>query len=527
MWKQIKLLTSIQTCNIYGRNESRYSRDDRKRSSNEVSFAAQMLNFIMFGGVSALVAGSFILSGIADSIPVLAFFIASIVILVFTIMQSGDTLYQLGTFEMLLSLPVSQGAVVASRFLYMYVTNFIWGAVIMTPAMIVYCVAKMPGVLFYLDCMIGIIIMPFIPMVIGSLAGALAKSKTARMRHGKVASAVMNILFVIPAVVLWMVFNRMMGQGNGGAVRHVAELIDIWSGRLYPFALWFGKSTDGGDPLYMLLTVAVSAAAFYVMIQVLQKNYLQICMAVNGNSARKNYKMEKLDQSSVMKSLVTREWRHYISSSAYISGTLMLYVMTVVLAVALLLLGTKTVENFTGLYAIDVVFPFVVAFFMSTTPLTMATFSMEGRQWWILQSLPLKSRDIINSKLIISVLVIAPFYMAVMVIGGIAIRPGMADGAAGILVSSAYILFNTVLALVVNIRYPKMDWEDENKAMRNNTSTMILMLLNTVIVLVPAVATGLFRHYAALIMTVTAVVILVITGIMRSGVLKKSLINIR
>ena len=50
-------------------------------------------------------------------------------------MQAGDTLYQLGTFELMLTMPVRQEAVITSRFLYMYVTNFIWGAVIMVPAM--------------------------------------------------------------------------------------------------------------------------------------------------------------------------------------------------------------------------------------------------------------------------------------------------------------------------------------------------------------------------------------------------------
>lgn len=527
MWKQLRLLTTLQTCNIYGHNESRYSRDDFKRKGNEASFFAQVVNFIFIGLASVFIAAIFAISGIASSIPVLAYFLASVVILVFTIMQAGDTLYQLGTFEMLLTLPVSQGAVVASRFLYMYVTNFIWGAVIMAPAMVVYAIAEGPGIFFYIDCVLGIAVMPFIPMVIGSLAGAAVRSKTSRMRHGKVVSAVINILFVIPAIIIWLVFNRLVGQGNDGAMRHVSQLIDLWSGRLYPFAQWFGRSTAEGAPLYILPAVVVSAAAFYIMARILERNYLKICMAVNGNSAVKNYKMGALEQSSLMKCLITREWRHYISSSVYISGTMMLYIFTLVLAIALVILGPKTVEDFTGLYAIDVVFPFVVAFFMSTTPLTIASFSMEGRHWWILSSLPIRDRDIINSKIVISMLVIAPFYVLTMAIGFIAIGPGPAAGAAGVGVSAAYILFNTIIALDMNIRYPKMDWEEENKAMRNNTSATVILILNMVITLIPAVITVVLRQHAAAVMTVTAAVVLAAALFARSRVLKKSLISIR
>lgn len=527
MWKQIRLLTSIQTCNIYGRNESRYSRDHLKRSSNEASFLAQVMNFVFIGIASALIAAAFSFSGIVESIPVLAYFLASVVIMVFTIMQAGDTLYQLGTFELMLTMPVRQEAVITSRFLYMYVTNFIWGAVIMVPAMIVCAFTLKPGVIFYMDCIIGIIVMPFIPMVIGSLVGALVKSKTARMRHGKVISAIMTILFVIPAMILWMAFNRMVGQGSNGSIRQVAQLIDIWSGRLYPFAQWFGRAVSDGNPLYLLPAIAVSIGLFYVMAQILKRNYLKICMAVNSKTVSKNYKLGTLDQSSVLKSLVAREWRHYVSSSVYISGTLMLYVLTMVLALALLFLGPKTVEEFTGIYAVDGAFPFLVGFFMSATPLTIATFSMEGRQWWVLQSLPVRNRDIINSKLIISLMVSAPFYAATMVIGCLAIRPGLIGGIAWIILTAAYILFNTVLALKLNMKYPKLDWEDENKAMRNNTSTMVIMLLSLLTILFPAVITMIFKAYADVIMLALAVILLSAAAVLHGSVIKKSLMCIR
>ena len=491
-----------------------------------MTLGGQILNFVFIGLASALIGTSMSISGLTSVVPLIVFVAGSIVILIFTVLQTGDALFQLGSFELLLTMPVEKVAIIISRFIYMYVSNFFWGAVIALPAMIAVEIIDYGGIVGLICMLIGIIALPMIPMTIGVLIGSFITAHTAKMKHGKSVSALISIAVAVPAMLLWIGFNYVLGQGDAKVLEHITEAVDIWVTRVYPPAIWFGKACQYGDFLNIVLLLGVSAVIFAIMVYAVQKNYVGICSAVNSNSAKKDYKMESLEQTSILNTLIIREWKHYVSSSAYINNTLFFYIIMVIMAAAMLLLGPEKVGEITGFYNLQTIFPLVVAFWMALAPMTAYSISIEGKQWWILQTLPVDSCDIYKSKLLINVIVASPFYLATMIMGYIAVRPGFLFGLAGILVSLSLFAFNIIFGLNLNIKNANIDWDEEKQVMKGNPAILWIMLTNLLTWAVPLVLTLIFSSHASVIMLATSVILLTIAGIILKKIYQKPLIKI-
>ena len=121
-------------------------------------------------------------------------------------------------------------------------------------------------------------------------------------------------------------------------------------------------------------------------------------------------------------------------------------------------------------------------------PTTACTVSMEGKQWWIAQTLPVKSRDIWNAKVLWNITLALPFYLVSVVLGILAAKPGFVEGIWIVLVPLFYILFTSVMGITVNLAMPIFDWENETRVVKQSASVMVTMLVGMVSVLPPFVA---------------------------------------
>lgn len=192
-----------------------------------------------------------------------------------------------------------------------------------------------------------------------------------------------------------------------------------------------------------------------------------------------------------MKALVKREMKRYFASSIYVSNTLIGYVMMVAAAAALLVLGAESLEDMIGIEGlIEKGAPFVFAGLAGLGSTTANSISLEGKQWWILKSLPLKGRDILNGKLLVNLTIAAPFYLLTVILACIAIRQVASPSAYlwMILLPLLYILWMAVVGLSFNLRMPVMDWENEVTVVKQSAAAMLTVLVGFLSIGLPLLA---------------------------------------
>ena len=189
MLKQIRFLSRIQLCNLLGLNEIRHTKDKSRR----MRYLGLALAWLVVGGMMCayIVMLSFGLTemGMGEIVPVYLSAVCSLAILIFTFFKAGSVIFPVHSYEILVSLPVSQTAIVISRFLTMYVSNLLLCLLIMIPGMAVYALKLHPSLGFYLYGIPGMILLPLLPLTLATAAGAGITAVTSRMKHKSLAAS--------------------------------------------------------------------------------------------------------------------------------------------------------------------------------------------------------------------------------------------------------------------------------------------------------------------------------------------------
>ena len=106
---------------------------------------------------------------------------------------------------------------------------------------------------------------------------------------------------------------------------------------------------------------------------------------------------------------------------------------------------------------------------------------MEGRNWWLMQTLPVKEKDILFSKVAANLVVVAPLYLVSEIILILALKPGFINTLYLLIVPALYALFGAVAGVLINRKLPVFDWENETRVVKQSASTFLSMLLGMIV----------------------------------------------
>ena len=195
MGKQIYNLTKLQLKNIYGINVFRFTKN-QKEKRQKMAMGMVIAFLIVFaacymGGM----AYGYIYLGLSKLLPAYLIMLSSIIILFFSIFKAGSVIFQKNAYDILASLPITQSAIVISRFIRMYVENMLLTFIVMLPPMVVYGVMIKPEFSFYIIGLIVTLFIPLLPITISVFIGAVITAIASRMKRKSLVSAILSIVF--------------------------------------------------------------------------------------------------------------------------------------------------------------------------------------------------------------------------------------------------------------------------------------------------------------------------------------------
>ena len=115
----------------------------------------------------------------------------------------------------------------------------------------------------------------------------------------------------------------------------------------------------------------------------------------------------------------------------------------------------------------------LVTFTAAMTSITCSMISLKGKNISILKSLPVKTKTILMSKVYTALLITVP----VLILGDIALfikfRTNILEAFLLVLLSILMPLANDILGTIINLKYPKLDWDNPAEAIKQSTSSFI------------------------------------------------------
>lgn len=513
MSKQIIRLCRLQLANLFGINEIRYTRDKKKRMRYIGLACVWMLLIVMIAGYAGALSYGMVRMGMTEIIPMYLYTISSILILVFSFFKAGSTLFAMKGYEMMISLPVSRASIIVSRFLCMYLTNFMMELLIMLPGVFVYTYYVRPSAAFYGIFLLGSLFLPLLPLTISSVLGAIITAISSRSRHKSLAETVLMMGLVVLVIGGSFLLSEHESQFTEEMMRNMAQLISEQMGKIYPPAVWFAHALDGNGESLLLL-IAVPTVIFTLFVAVLQRYFQSICSAIHAVNAKNNYQMTSLQRSSHRKALWKKELKRYFSSSIYVTNTLVGYVMAVVFSAVLCFMGVEKLEAVIGISNISAVLfrclPFGLTCVLTMTSITAVSISMEGNTFWQIQTLPVTAKEVYDSKILLNLSVAAPFYLICMVLLNVSLNLTWAQRFFLIVIPVCYLVFSSVVGISINLKMPIFQWENELRAVKQSASMLTAMLVGILGSLLPLLGVAAAGEKWAGWIDVLAVVILVL-----------------
>lgn len=530
MLKQTLHLSRVQLQNLFGINEMRYTKDKKKKATFALLAVTYLLVIFMVAGYIGSMTYAFHYLKLGEIIPMYLYTIISLVMLVLSFFKAGSVLFSMKSYDIMVSLPVNKSAILISRFVTMYVTNLLFSLVVMLPGLAVHIYFAEPGLSFYLISIPVVLFAPLLPLTISSILGALIKGISSRMKHRNLV----EILLTVSLVIIVMIGGISMGEQTETmdieAIKEILSIITVELGKVFPPALWYHNALSG-NLLQLLLLLLLPALIFFAFVWILSKKFQEICTGLNATYAKNDYKLENLEANHVLISLFKKEMKLYFSSSLYVTNTIVGYILALLLAGFIGIMGVNALAEFLEASAyvplLRQLLPFILTMPLCMTGASSCAISMEGKTFWQLQVLPIRAKDVYNGKLLWNLALAAPFYIVsviLLILGG---KPDVITALHYILVPLIYLLFSIVLGLASNLRFPVLNWDNEARVVKQSAAVLVSMLVGIVAVLAPAVlAVGLqLTSYTGYFLAVEGVVLLV-TMLLYVSVTKKELITI-
>lgn len=524
LWKLLK----IRFISQLRLNTFKLEKDVRKKNNRIMVTAAVGLVVLAGAFYCGAVAYGLEKLNVGHLIPVYSFILCTVLSLFFTMFKANGELFAYKDYEMLMALPIKTSVVIASRFMYLYIWNTFLSAIIMISMGGVYSVYEKPGVLFYVLWVISILFVSLIPTTVATLIGAVITAIASKSRHSNIISTSLTIILVIGIFASSMFAGGLEGDFNLEQLEKIYETVLDKVYGIYPLARLYNDAVAVQNVGKFVLFIGISVAWYSLFVVVLSLKYKQINTGITTFKGHTDYQVGTLKSSNTLGALYQKELKRFLSSTVYATNTGMGLIFAVVISIALVVTGTGRLADLTGLEVISTALPkmaaFILATFVSMSCTSCVSLSLEGKNIWLIRTLPVSKEDVFNSKILVNLTFTVPVSVVCGVLFAIGTKANMFEAFMIVLLPVVYAVFTAVWGIFINTKFVNYDWESETQVVKQSVSAIIGMIGGLFIALLPGMLTIFLTGIAFIAYEVAVMVILfVFTGCLYKMLMKKKI----
>jgi ABC-2 type transport system permease protein len=462
----------------------------------------------------------------------LALTLSAFVIFFFGIFYVMNTFYFTNDIESLLPLPVRPFEILGAKFIVVTVYEYLTELIVVLPVVIVYGVKDGAGPLYYIYTAVIFLILPIIPLVLASLIimplmrfTNLAKNKDRFRYFGGII-----------ALAIGLGINIFTQRSTGNltnpdqimdSVTQLNNSLDITT-RFFPSSKFGALGLINSNVLSgftnMLLFLAISAAAVILFLYLGEKLYFKGVMGVSEVSAkRKKIGKQELEKQAVknpvIKTYFLKEIKLLVRTPIYFMNCVIMNFIWPVFIVVIFFAKQGNTAQMSELakylddqrimgIALAVGFGFIL-FLTSSNGITSTSISREGQNLYIAKYIPVSYKDQIFAKVLSGVFFSSIGMLMMVAVGFFLFKIPVYMLLLLVAVGIIAIILGSFFGIVLDLFNPKLNWENEQKAVKQNMNLIINMLICVVVTVICVAVVALLE----MTLLQTLIGILVIFGI--------------
>jgi ABC-2 type transport system permease protein len=125
--------------------------------------------------------------------------------------------------------------------------------------------------------------------------------------------------------------------------------------------------------------------------------------------------------------------------------------------------------------------PFIIYFMVGMMATSACSFSLEGKNYWILQSLPISKKKICQGKMLFHICLTVPSMAFSTLCFCISAKVSVPNTVLFLLLGFLLCCFSTVWGCVCGISHMRLDWENEVEVIKQGSAVVFYLFPNLIV----------------------------------------------
>ncbi len=389
-----------------------------------------------------------------------------------SVFTTQNQLYAAKDNDLLLSLPIPPSKILLSRMLPLMALNLLFSGIVMVPATVVYAIVIHFSIGLLLAQLLCLFLVCLLAQGIACILGWGLHLLLSRVNKS-IASILYTVIFLVVYFTLYPRMNELLTV-MAASGETIAGALQSWVWPMYAM----GKGSLGHLG-YLAAAAGICIATFALVYWFLSLTFLRTATARKaGKRAKLN--MADLKAGTASQALVRKELRRFLGCPVYLTNMGIGLIMIPGITVAgVIFKGTLIAELGEALPLlqpyIGMIICVLLLFTGSMSCISAPSVSLEGKNLWILKSLPVTARQILQGKLKFHCLMTAPVAAVAGCVLSIVYGCSPAEILLCTVIPSMIMICNGLLGLLCNLKWPRFDWISEAYPCKQAAPVAIVM----------------------------------------------------
>lgn len=391
-----------------------------------------------------------------------------------TLFRASGTLFYYKDFSIVGPLPIKSQTIFLAKLTVMMLWIFAGSLIFSLPIAGVYFYFSGFDIVRLLFMIVALIVIPLVPILLMSLISLVIGYISSKTRIGVMVQTILILVLLFFVMFFQFGFNSTDNPltGQTGLITLVQE---------YYFPLeWFYNAITNNSALDLIYLVLFNVVLFIGGVYVFER----LSLKINKTTVKRrlNTKKEVVIQTQpLLKTLIKKEFNKFFSLPIYIVNTGLGVIFILILGIASIFIRNVILDylnnfQFFGSSSSMNVLIVLIGFFGFTVGLTYTpavSLSLEGKNLWLLRSLPVEPKTIMFSKVLFNIVLVSPVALLTIIFLGFSLELTLIQVFLLALFAVSINVLSSHIFAIFNLFFPKFDFENEHTVIKQSMPVLL------------------------------------------------------
>ncbi len=480
--------------------------------------------------------------------------LVTLLTLIFSIFSCINVYYLSSDIEYLLPLPLKPYEILLGKFAVLTIYNYVFEFSLAIPSFVIYGILNHESILFYIYSILILFIVPIIPLIIASLIVMILMSFVNLTKHRDKFVMLISIFAIGFAILINVFSSRMVptDQENAMALLYKVNSYAILFAKAFPFILpsinCLVNALSINALLNFVIYLLINICAMALFTVVGNALYFKGALGSKETSSKKKLLTEseinkEITSKGKLFTFVLKEWRLLYRNPTY----LMQCVAPVFIFPVLFFVVFKFNSQYKQLFSLLSKSPdffknplayvgliCILIFFLIGNTSSGSAISRDGSYATIAKYIPMDFYKQFIGKIILGCIFSVIEVVLTMLAFSSPLKLTISNAVFIIIIISLVGIIQNYIMLIIDLKRPKLIWDNETSVVKNNVNIfidMIFLLVNIVLVFAIGFSLNLLSNiinasFINSIITITLIIVHVLIWVLLDVYVRKNKVNL-